>query len=200
MLKRPIPPRLTYRLQSEPIIVRIPQADPLLTIHLHGNELIFDPPYIVFTRSAEASFRTCTCRMPRHVCTCRTHALPSACSRVQHTPTCSRVQCTCMRSWVQPTHVFEGSTHQWLLPFKLSSLPIRYSTSLTAFDSTFAHTRTSSTPCSQPRHPTCDVCPYITCVWRHTLWRPSGKVNMACFSLLVLKSTLLLKKVKKSTA
>ena len=84
---------------------------------------------------------------------------------------------TCSR--VQPMHVFEGSTHArvqgfnapvGLLPFKLSSLPIRYSTSLTAFDSTFAHTRTSSTPCSQPRHPTCDVCPYITCVWRHTLW------------------------------
>jgi serine/arginine repetitive matrix protein 2 len=57
VLKRPIPSRLTYRLQSEPIIVRIPQADPSLTIHLHGNELIFDPPYLVFTRSAEASFR-----------------------------------------------------------------------------------------------------------------------------------------------
>ena len=57
VLKRPIPTRLTYRLQSEPIIVRIPQADPSLTIHLHGNELIFDPPYLVFSRSAEASFR-----------------------------------------------------------------------------------------------------------------------------------------------
>ena len=57
VLKRPIASRLTYRLQSEPIIVRIPQADPSLTIHLHGNELIFDPPYLVFTRSAEASFR-----------------------------------------------------------------------------------------------------------------------------------------------
>jgi serine/arginine repetitive matrix protein 2 len=56
VLKRPIPSRLTYRLQSEPIIVRIPQADPSLTIHLHGIELIFDPPYLVFTRSAEASF------------------------------------------------------------------------------------------------------------------------------------------------
>jgi hypothetical protein len=50
VLKRPIPSRLTYRLQSEPIIVRIPQADPLLTINPHGNELIFDPPYVVFTR------------------------------------------------------------------------------------------------------------------------------------------------------
>jgi len=57
ILKRPIPSRLTYRMQSEPIIVRIPQADPSLTIHLHGNELIFDPPYLTFTRSAEASFR-----------------------------------------------------------------------------------------------------------------------------------------------
>ncbi|KAH9034827.1 hypothetical protein EDB85DRAFT_2073544 [Lactarius pseudohatsudake] len=57
VLKRPIPSRLTYRMQSEPIIVRIPQVDPSLTIHLHGNELIFDPPYLSFTRSAEASFR-----------------------------------------------------------------------------------------------------------------------------------------------
>ena len=57
LLKRPIPSRLTYRMQSEPIIVRIPQADPSLIIHLHGNELIFDPPYLSFTRSAEASFR-----------------------------------------------------------------------------------------------------------------------------------------------
>jgi len=56
-LKRPIPSRLTYRMQSEPIVVRIPQADPSLTIHLHGNELIFDPPYLAFTRSPEASFR-----------------------------------------------------------------------------------------------------------------------------------------------
>ena len=57
VLKRPIPSRLTYRMQSEPIIVRIPQVDPSLTIHLHGNEVIFDPPYLSFTRSAEASFR-----------------------------------------------------------------------------------------------------------------------------------------------
>lgn len=57
VLKRPIPSRLTYRMQSEPIIVRIPQVDPSLIIHLHGNELIFDPPYLTFTRAAEASFR-----------------------------------------------------------------------------------------------------------------------------------------------
>jgi serine/arginine repetitive matrix protein 2 len=48
VLKRPIPTRLTYRLQSEPIIDRIPQADP---------SFIFDLPYLVFTRSVEASFR-----------------------------------------------------------------------------------------------------------------------------------------------
>ena len=57
VLKRPIPSRLTYRMQSEPIIGRIPQVDPSLTNHLHGNELIFDPPYLSFTRSPEASFR-----------------------------------------------------------------------------------------------------------------------------------------------
>ncbi|KAI0268680.1 hypothetical protein BC834DRAFT_866706 [Gloeopeniophorella convolvens] len=57
VFKRPIPSRLTYRMQSEPVIVRIPQADPSLIIHLHGNELIFDPPYLTFNRSAEASFR-----------------------------------------------------------------------------------------------------------------------------------------------
>jgi serine/arginine repetitive matrix protein 2 len=43
LLKCPIPSRtgISYRLQSEPIIAHIPQVDPLLTIHLHGNELIF---------------------------------------------------------------------------------------------------------------------------------------------------------------
>ncbi|TFY76695.1 hypothetical protein EWM64_g7320 [Hericium alpestre] len=56
-LKRPVPPRLTYRMQSEPIILRLGQADPTLVIHLHGQDLIFDPPFLTFTRSAEASFR-----------------------------------------------------------------------------------------------------------------------------------------------
>ncbi|KAI0315140.1 hypothetical protein OF83DRAFT_1174122 [Amylostereum chailletii] len=56
-LKRPVPPRLTYRMQSEPVIVRIPQADPTLMIHLHGQDLIFDPPFLTFTRTPEASFR-----------------------------------------------------------------------------------------------------------------------------------------------
>ncbi|KAF7321617.1 SEC7 domain-containing protein [Mycena kentingensis (nom. inval.)] len=57
VLKRPLPPRLTYRVQSEPIILRISQADPNLTIHLCGQDLEFDPPVLTFARSPEASFR-----------------------------------------------------------------------------------------------------------------------------------------------
>ena len=53
VLKCPIPSRLTFHMQSEPIIVRIPQVDPSLTIHLHGNELIFDLPYLTFMCSTE---------------------------------------------------------------------------------------------------------------------------------------------------
>ena len=56
-LKRPVPPRITYRRQSEPIVVRIPQPDPHLTIELFGQDLTFDPPVLKFTKSAEASFR-----------------------------------------------------------------------------------------------------------------------------------------------
>lgn len=56
-LKRPLPPRLTYRVQSEPVIVRIPQPDSQLTIQLFGQDLLFDPPVLSFGKSAEASFR-----------------------------------------------------------------------------------------------------------------------------------------------
>lgn len=56
-IKRPIPPRLTYRMQSEPIILRIPQPDPQLNIQLFGQDLMFDPPVLSFAKSAEASFR-----------------------------------------------------------------------------------------------------------------------------------------------
>ena len=56
-LKRPVPSRITYRRQSEPIVVRIPQVDSLLTIQLFGQDLIFDPPVLTFARSTEASFR-----------------------------------------------------------------------------------------------------------------------------------------------
>lgn len=56
-IKKALPPRLTYRIQSEPIILRIPQPDTQLTIQLFGQDLVFDPPVLTFSRSAEASFR-----------------------------------------------------------------------------------------------------------------------------------------------
>lgn len=57
VLKRPMPPRLTYKVQSEPIVVRIPQADPGLHIQLYGQDLIFEPQVLTFHKSSEASFR-----------------------------------------------------------------------------------------------------------------------------------------------
>ncbi|KAH8078041.1 hypothetical protein BXZ70DRAFT_688395 [Cristinia sonorae] len=56
-IKRPLPPRLTYRVQSEPVVLRIPHPDPQFTIQLFGQDLVFDPPTLTFTKSAEASFR-----------------------------------------------------------------------------------------------------------------------------------------------
>ena len=54
----------------------------------------------------------------------------------------------------------------------------------------------SSSPLSTPGG--LDSISAVACIFPGTC--SSGKVDMACFSLLVLKSTLLLKKVKKSTA
>ncbi|KAF8897035.1 hypothetical protein CPB84DRAFT_1781377 [Gymnopilus junonius] len=56
-IKRPLPSRLTYKAQSEPVVLRLPQADPLLTIELYGQDLEFDPPMLQFSKSPEASFR-----------------------------------------------------------------------------------------------------------------------------------------------
>jgi serine/arginine repetitive matrix protein 2 len=56
-IKRPLPSRLTYKAQSDPIVFRLPQVDPLLTIELYGQDMTFDPPVLQFVRSAEASFR-----------------------------------------------------------------------------------------------------------------------------------------------
>ena len=56
-MKRPLPPRLTYRVQSEPVILRIPQPDPQLTIQLFGQDLVFEPPLLNFSKSSEVSFR-----------------------------------------------------------------------------------------------------------------------------------------------
>ncbi|KAF9012401.1 hypothetical protein BDQ17DRAFT_1419796 [Cyathus striatus] len=57
IIKRPVPARLTYKMQSEPIILRIPQADSYFTIQLYGQDLEFDPPVLTFAKSPEASFR-----------------------------------------------------------------------------------------------------------------------------------------------
>lgn len=54
---RPLPARLTYKMQSDPIIIRLPQPDPNLTLHLHGHDLIFEPSVLNFSKSPEASFR-----------------------------------------------------------------------------------------------------------------------------------------------
>ncbi|OJT10666.1 Golgi-specific brefeldin A-resistance guanine nucleotide exchange factor 1 [Trametes pubescens] len=56
-VKRPLPPRLTYRMQSEPVILRIPQPDPHLTIQLFGQDLVFEPSVLNFAKSSEVSFR-----------------------------------------------------------------------------------------------------------------------------------------------
>ncbi|KAF8893839.1 hypothetical protein BD779DRAFT_1669368 [Infundibulicybe gibba] len=71
-IKRSLPARLTYKIQSEPIILRIPQADPHLTIHLYGQDLIFDPPILNFVKSPEASFRVMgTSLGPKTMIMCR---------------------------------------------------------------------------------------------------------------------------------
>ncbi|KAG6820244.1 hypothetical protein H0H93_003408 [Arthromyces matolae] len=57
ILKRGIPSTLTWRVESEPIILRIPRADSGLLIELHGQDLIFDPPVLSFAKSPEVSFR-----------------------------------------------------------------------------------------------------------------------------------------------
>jgi hypothetical protein len=56
-VKRPIPVRLTWKMQSEPVVLRIPHADPHLSIRLYGQDLVFDPPFLNFAKSPEASFR-----------------------------------------------------------------------------------------------------------------------------------------------
>ncbi|KAG2015637.1 Sec7 domain-containing protein, variant 2 [Coprinopsis cinerea AmutBmut pab1-1] len=55
--KRPLPTRLTYKIQSDPIIIRLPQPDPSLTLQLFGQDLVFEPPVLNFAKSPEASFR-----------------------------------------------------------------------------------------------------------------------------------------------
>lgn len=56
-IKRQLPARLTYKIQSEPIILRIPHVDPSFSIQLYGQDLVFDPPVLTFAKSSEMSFR-----------------------------------------------------------------------------------------------------------------------------------------------
>ncbi|PPQ79950.1 hypothetical protein CVT25_003022 [Psilocybe cyanescens] len=56
-IKRPLPTRLTYKVQSDPIVFRLPQADPLLSIELYGQDIEFEPSVLQFAKSSEASFR-----------------------------------------------------------------------------------------------------------------------------------------------
>lgn len=56
--KRPPPNHLAYRVQSDPITLRIPHPDPGLRVQLLGQEgLVFDTPELNFTRSMEVTFR-----------------------------------------------------------------------------------------------------------------------------------------------
>lgn len=56
-IKRPLPSRLIYKAQSDPIVFRLPQADPGLTIELYGQDMTFDPSVLHFTKASEVSFR-----------------------------------------------------------------------------------------------------------------------------------------------
>ena len=56
-LKRSLPSRITYKRQSEPIVVRIPQSDPKLVVRIYGQDLTFEPSELTFAKSSEASFR-----------------------------------------------------------------------------------------------------------------------------------------------
>lgn len=51
-----IPDRLTARVPSSKITIRIPRPDPQFRIHLHGHDLFFNPPILDFSESSEASF------------------------------------------------------------------------------------------------------------------------------------------------
>ncbi|PBK74440.1 hypothetical protein ARMSODRAFT_1081364 [Armillaria solidipes] len=74
-IKRPLPARLTYRQQSEPVVLRLPQADPNLSLHLYGEGLVFDPPVLTFAKSSEASFRVTGVSLgPKTMLMCRSGA------------------------------------------------------------------------------------------------------------------------------
>jgi serine/arginine repetitive matrix protein 2 len=51
------PNRLSYKAESDNIVVRIPRPDSNFSIQLIGQGLLFNPPILDFSRSAEASFK-----------------------------------------------------------------------------------------------------------------------------------------------
>ncbi|KAG8694927.1 hypothetical protein FRC09_009510 [Ceratobasidium sp. 395] len=52
-----LPERLTCRVMSEPITIRIPAPDPDFTIRLYGQDLSFEPSVLDFTESNEQTFK-----------------------------------------------------------------------------------------------------------------------------------------------
>ena len=78
-LKRPIPVRIAYMRQSEPIVVRIPQPNLQLTLTLHGQGLTFETHVLSFARTAEASFRVTGTMFGTHtlILVCAGPAAPS---------------------------------------------------------------------------------------------------------------------------
>lgn len=52
-----LPRRLTFRVTSDPIYVRITYPDSDFSIQLQGKDLLFDPPELRFDKSPEASFK-----------------------------------------------------------------------------------------------------------------------------------------------
>ncbi|KAG8694264.1 hypothetical protein FRC08_008600, partial [Ceratobasidium sp. 394] len=52
-----LPDRLTCRVASDPITIRIPEPDPDFTIRLYGQDLSFEPNVLDFTESNEQTFK-----------------------------------------------------------------------------------------------------------------------------------------------
>ena len=56
VVKRALPTRLTYCVQLELILLCILQQDPDLSVQLFRQDIIFDPPVLMFSKSSEVSF------------------------------------------------------------------------------------------------------------------------------------------------
>jgi len=57
LLPTRIATRLTYKVQSEPMCINIPDPDAHFSIRMHGAGLKFDPPVLTFANSSQATFR-----------------------------------------------------------------------------------------------------------------------------------------------